>query len=69
MTGQDYRALRIGQGWTQLKLAILLEVYPSTITRREAADSITTEQELAIRRLIREAEAAEGLAPAEAGGV
>ncbi len=56
MTGRDYRALRIGQGWTQLQLANLLEVNPSTITRREGSEGITTEQELAIRRLIREAE-------------
>lgn len=52
MTGQEYKAIRIGQSLTQLQLANLLEVDPSTIQRREQADEIPKESELALMRVV-----------------
>ncbi len=65
MTGLEYRAIRIGQGLTQLQLANLLEVDPSTIARREGAESIPREQELALARIVRDREEVD--APAGGG--
>lgn len=56
MTGQEYRAIRIGQELTQLQLANLLGVDPSTVQRREGAETIPREQELALMRVAREKE-------------
>ncbi len=63
MTGKDYRALRIGHGLTQLQLANLLGVAPSTIARREASEELPAEQEIAIRAVCEEG----SLTPESAG--
>lgn len=57
MTGLEYKELRQSADMTQLQVAIALEVDPSTIQRRER-EGVPFEQELALRAVIEQREAA-----------
>ena len=52
MTGEEYRQLRDDLNFTQLELANVLGIYPSTVARREKYGVIDSEAEMAIRSLV-----------------
>ena len=52
MTGEEYRQLRDDLNFTQLELAKALDIYPSTVARREKSDEIDSEAEMAIQSLV-----------------
>ncbi|MDK1102514.1 MAG: helix-turn-helix transcriptional regulator [Actinomycetota bacterium] len=52
MTGEEYRQLRDDLNFTQLELAKALDIYPSTVARRERYGVIGSEAEMAIRSLV-----------------
>ena len=52
MTGEEYRELRSELDLTQLQLAIVLKIDPSTVARREKSGAIDSEAEMAIRSLV-----------------
>lgn len=57
MTGPEYRAIRVGQGLTRLRLAHLLSIDPSTIERQErSVNDVPREREFALLHLVQERE-------------